>query len=332
MSIAYPTSQERIQNKINMFEDIANDLGIHMDVLDSEATTLKFTNGKVHRLVYGFSFGINGSGETRVCIDKSATASILEKEKIPHVPHSKISRGKTKEISWPRIKAFAAEQKQPFNIVAKPLYGKAGIGVTHARGEKELETMTDGLFRKMKEISLSPFYSIEDEYRVIVLNHGIEYVMRKEKRYVVGDGISTVGHLISLSRHKSHTLSDVVLNQIPALNQKVYITWKHNGFTVHRIPIDSKDPLQIKIRELASRATKALAMAFCCVDIIKIEADDQPIVLEVNSDVWVESHEVGYDDAKRTYTKVVAQLVGKQGGCCTYVQRLFQKYVPLAFS
>ena len=57
------TTQERYQNKIAMFQEIANDLEIQMDLFDKEGTVLRFTNGKIHRLVYGFSFGVNGAGE-----------------------------------------------------------------------------------------------------------------------------------------------------------------------------------------------------------------------------------------------------------------------------
>ena len=204
--------------------------------------------------------------------------------------------------------------------------------MSHARTEPELEAIIDSLFQKISEIAICPYYPVEDEYRVVMLNHKAEYVFRKERRFVIGDGVSTTEMLISLSGHRSYNRNGIVndpaiLNQIPSLGHKVYVTWKHNGSTLHRISTDSHDPLQVKIREVAARTSTALAMSFCCIDVIKVEAEDQPLVLEVNSDVWVEAEEAGYEDTKKTYTKVIAQLVEKRESCCTRMQKSFLDYL-----
>jgi hypothetical protein len=183
----------------------------------------------------------------------------------------------------------------------------------------------------MTEIVLSPFYQVEDEYRVIMLNHDVEYVFRKERRFVIGDGVSTIKTLLPQFGHKLTQKSGIpntpeFLQRTPPSGEKVYVTWKHNGFTAHRIAVDSSDPLQIEIRDIATRASKALAMAFCCVDLIKPE-QALPLVLEVNSDTWVEPHEVGYDDVKKTYTKVVRQALGIRESFCTRIQNFFWKSI-----
>jgi hypothetical protein len=94
------------------------------------------------------------------------------------------------------------------------------------------------------------------------------------------------------------------------MNQEVMnLQWKHSVFTARILDPKNEVPLLEEIESLAAAATKALGIMFCCVDIVK-DSDGNLKVLEVNSSVWVEDHEIGPENVKKIYKAAMALMLG----------------------
>ena len=111
----------------------------------------------------------------------------------------------------------------------------------------------------------------------------------KTKPFVIGNGNETVGELIeklnlpdkSVVRENIKMLD---LEYVPAVDEKIEISWKHN-LSGGAIPtVLQKSDLYDRIEELAIKAGKAINMKFATIDIIET-TDDNLFVLEINSGI-----------------------------------------------
>ncbi len=188
--------------------------------------------GDKRRYILGHKFDLNSAASALVADDKYATFEVLKKDGVPVIEHSIIYE---KDNHEPYVlgrnsldyitEYFDAHQK---HIVIKPNLGQCGNNVYQITDTKQITPILEKVFHQSMSASLCPFYQIQHEYRVILLD-GEERLSYQKN---LGDG------------------------------------WKFNlchGATAQ--PIQNELMHQC-IVNIAQKAAKALDLRFCSVDII----------------------------------------------------------------
>ena len=277
------------------------------------------------KFIYGYQFELNSDSVATICKDKGAISIILDFHQIPHIEHRMFSRPSlgalTTDSLWLSIQDFA--QKYHFDVVCKPNHGFSGKDVYHTRYLRELEEVVHKLLSIYSEFCISPFYSVEFEYRVIVLNGQTELIYCKKRHTLIGDGHSSVrilllNYISSLSTQdvskffKDFDYSILTSDRVLASGEKFSLKWKHNlsyGATASLDPIDQEKEKQINA--LALRTVRALNLSFASIDIFEVDGEFK--VLEAHTavamDTFIQHYgEAGYQIAKEIYDKVIRQM------------------------
>ncbi len=289
--------------KMQLFQEIADDLKIRMEAI-LNAFIIRMDNGFIQKEIVGFTFDLNGAAAARTCNDKTATAAILQRDQVAHVEHILASDCDPNDFA----------KQYDYNLVCKPKNGKMGNGVVRVRKPNDLQKALSTI----SELCLSPYYEIEGEHRVVMLNHIPLIAFEKVKPQIVGDGKSTVAQLVGnyfsntpptfLQKMKEFKPAWLPLGNILNPGEVMHLQWKHNIFTARVLDPNQEASLIRNIHELAIAATKSLGITFCCVDIIAIKGGGLR-VLEVNASVCLEAREIGYENVKKIYTSAVSLML-----------------------
>ena len=223
--------------------------------------------------IYGYKFPNNNASIEQICNDKSALSDILTIHKIPHVEHYYFMSPSNEQYTgengdWNRMEELLYEHKR---IVCKANTGTGGRNVFKVDSQKKLEIAVHSIFSKTRSLCIAPYRNIKSEYRVIIINSNIGVIYEKRKPAVIGNGIDTIGCLIE----SEDTLtgididSDIDLHYIPALHEKVDVSWKHNLGQGAKPVIVTDSFLQERLSALALSCVLALDIEFASVDIIE---------------------------------------------------------------
>lgn len=277
--------------------------------------------------VIGYDFALNSATAKMLCKDKSATSDLLAHVGLPRVEH-RIFHG-------PQLKGYVPSHGnwqvmlKLFNdwgrdVVCKPNEGTGGKNVMRAQSEAELEEAAMEVLTRSRALCLSPFERVDSEYRVAVLDGEMQFVYRKERPALAGDGRRTLRELLidRLRQAKNFTgevrglvnLGDDVegFERVPAADETVVLNWRHNlGQGAAPKLIEKEAPEVRAIGELALRAVAALGVRLASVDIMATVSG--PKVLEINSGIMMEnlvrSSSFGQTMAYDFYDRIVCRAL-----------------------
>lgn len=286
-----------------------NDLVIEMKnngyIIDEQNKTVKYCNNN-ECITKSYKKHFNTIDAIKLVKDKYSTSSILTKNGIPVPTFTKIN---TKD-NIKNILNLMNKTSIYFPVVLKPINGTFGIDViTNIDNEEELIESIDSLKNKYQELMLETQVS-GDCYRIFVFNNKVIDVVKREKPYVIGDGIHTVSELIE-ERNKEqekmglfqtknvsnlfiikqgYTLETILDDKV-----KVYISNvinMHNGARISRIDIDTIPQKNI---DMFINTNKFLKISCSGIDYlsddITIEYDkNNGKILEVNGTPDTEIH------------------------------------------
>ena len=250
--------------------------------------------------IYGYKFGINSSASELICTDKSAASGILQFEGIPAVEHYFFMAPWNMKYlgekgNWHQLRKLLDKYGR---LVCKNNQGTGGNEVNLVSDIYELENTVHKLFKRVRSISVSPFYPIESEYRVIVLQGRVKLAYTKLIPFVIGDGQTSLYDLV-ISYLRGHPESPLQKklqleeeNFIPQKGQKVSLSWKHNLGQGARPEIVTDEALKDELSTLALRAAQAVRIDLASVDIIR--TGSRLMVLEINSGMMMDNF-IGID-------------------------------------
>lgn len=278
--------------------------------------------------IFGYTFDANGAGAAEICREKSATSLVLEKRGVANVPHHVFLNPSAalaadyvpKHGNWDAIRKLIDELGFP--VVLKPLKGTGGLGVVKARCWRDVEGAVQNIFTKDYGLAISPYKKIIDEYRCFCIYGVVEFIYRKVRSEVTGDGTSTVSALIqrrigSAANDKealelTKAAAEVPPEEwarVPSEGEPVPLQWKHNlgqGASVDtNVPAEKARALEV----VALAGARALGTQFCSADVIEVE-NDGFMIMEINGGVMMDSliGQLGDDGialASRIYEKAV---------------------------
>lgn len=135
------------------------------------------------RYVWGRDFGLNPASSAAILNDKYAIYETLTYHHIPAV-ECQIIYPEGDPNPWAvgcNSLAFAAQYFRAHrdHIVLKPNYGSQGIGVRQITSLPELARAYREVFARSYSASLCPFYNIQHEYRVVILDGAVRLAYMK---------------------------------------------------------------------------------------------------------------------------------------------------------
>jgi len=129
--------------------------------------------GSKRHFALGYDVGLNSAIAHRIANDKGATAEVLEISGIPCVPHSVFLNPKLETHIPPSGSSRAMLdwlRQHPEGIVVKPNEGASGRSVFKVSNPSALEHAVEAIFSSHLTLAISPYVSIDDEIRVVVLD------------------------------------------------------------------------------------------------------------------------------------------------------------------
>ena len=135
-------------------------------------------------VAFGYDIGLNSAIALRLANDKSATAELLALSGVACVPHQiflspALSRHRSPSQEWERMRDILA--KYPEGIVVKPNEGTSGRSVFRVDDEASLQRALTEIFSSHLSAAVSPYLEIEDEIRVVLLDHVARAVYSKRR-------------------------------------------------------------------------------------------------------------------------------------------------------
>jgi glutathione synthase/RimK-type ligase-like ATP-grasp enzyme len=266
----------------------------------SQGWLIVMQRGAKRHLAFGYDVGLNSAVAHRIANDKAATAEVLQIGGVSCVPHALFLNPRLSEFvpprrSWQAMITWLREN--PDGVVVKPNEGTSGDLVFKVLTEPDLEVAAHKIFSSGQSLAISPFVEIEDEVRVILLDHDPVAVYSKNRAVVIGDGKHTLLELALAAtppESRSKLLSGIIgdldragLDVMPPLGQRHLLNWRHNLETGAQPILLEQGGVRDACIAIARQAATAIGIRFASVDVVRVEGSWR--VLEINSGVMMEA-------------------------------------------
>lgn len=271
--------------------------GIKVEVR-STGWLIVMQRGTERRFAYGYDLGLNSSVTHRIANDKAATSEILASFGIPCVPHDVFLRPELNAFipptgSWEAMLALL--RASPQGLVVKPNEGTSGHLVFRIRTKPRLEHAVNTIFAANLNIAISPYLTIDDEVRVVLVDEVPVIVYAKRRPSVVGDGVRSVlelalamptDRLSAVFSSEQHNLDKTTLDSVLPAGETLPLHWRHNLESGAEPVLLEAGETREACERLATQAAHAIGMRFGSIDVVRVDGVWR--VLEINSGVMME--------------------------------------------
>ncbi|MBQ9013438.1 MAG: hypothetical protein IJ094_07805 [Bacilli bacterium] len=298
---------------LKVLEDIKEELGISYEVL-SNNWVIKITKENNSIFITDYKFPLNNHSIGMILDDKYALYEALKSANIKVTEYNLLYSSNNKSeyaINYnDYYKVTQYFEKNNNHIVIKVNNGTCGNGVYEIREKKDIIPLLSKMFLNNYSISYSPYYDIETEYRVIVLNKKVKVVYGKKRPIVYGDGKTSIRDLLLKFNRKYFIdkLNDSIYDEVIPKNKKFIYDWKFN-LSKGSVAFQVNDKKLIgNLEVIALECVNKLNLDFVSVDIIKTTRNEL-YVLEINSGVMMENYinffKDGYEKVKDIYKEAI---------------------------
>lgn len=269
------------------------------------------------RFISGYKFDLNSHGIGLIAYDKYALYEVLKDKGMPIIEH-KIVCNKMNKLdyaigcnTYEYVKEYFIKNNN--HIVIKPNDGTCGNNVFNVININDTDSILDKIFVNNYSISMCPFYTIEHEYRAIMLDGENKLLYAKYLPIVTGDGNKTIRQLLFDFNYDYFIdkLEDSKYDKVLDKNETFKYDWKFNlsqGSIAKRL--DDK-LLADRLVKLAKQVCDEINLKFGSIDIIQTTNNDL-LVLEANSGVMLENYirlnPNEYVTAKNIYRNAIEDL------------------------
>jgi glutathione synthase/RimK-type ligase-like ATP-grasp enzyme len=275
----------------------AHGIGIE---IRSQGWLVIMQHGARRHLAFGYDLGLNSAVAHRIANDKAATAEVLQICGVPCIPHTLFLSPTMNEYippqhSWEAMLELLREN--PNGIVVKPNEGTSGDSVFKVSDEPDLEFAVHRIFSSSLGLAISPYVEIENEIRVILLDHRPVVVYGKKRPAVTGDGKHSLLELAIAATpvEKRSTvlpgmladLDRAALDAIVPAGQRRVLNWRHNLDSGAQPELLERGNIREACIEIAVQAAKAVGIRFGSIDVVEVAGALK--ILEVNSGVMMEA-------------------------------------------
>lgn len=167
------------------FKDLIKEICIEENIkynLISKDWIMALTKNNITKCIFGYRFSLNDHVSGSIVDDKYALYDLCKLLNLPIIDHKLLFNPNSKlgSNTFDLIEEYFKEYNE--NVVIKPNNGSEGIGVYHISDREELFKNVIELFKSNFSISICPFYEIDKEFRVIVLDDNVELIFEKIKQ------------------------------------------------------------------------------------------------------------------------------------------------------
>ena len=263
----------------NLLKIICNELNIKLTIFPDGWLKILEKDNKIH-YISGYRFDNNNYAIGEIMNDKGLFNDLLNYKGIPTVKQKIIFN------NYDKNEIMEYFNNHDNEIIVKGNTSNAGRDVFKVNDLNNLFIVINKLLQKEYSISLSPFYKIKNEYRVIVLNNEVRLVFGKIKPFIIGNGVNTFKELVLENNdyYKDNLDNFNNLDYIPKLNEKIELDFKFNLSKGGKVFTDIPNDLKDKIRSLALNTAKTLNISFASIDVILTDLNEL-LILEANTGV-----------------------------------------------
>ena len=273
--------------------------GVGIDIR-SQGWLIIMQHGAKRHLAFGYDLGLNSAVAHRIANDKAATSEVLQASGIPCIPHTLFLSPKMNEYvppqrSWEAMLALL--RKNPDGVVVKPNEGTSGDSVFKVSSEPDLELAVHNIFSSSLGLAISPYVEIENEVRVVLLDHHPLVVYGKNRPAVTGDGKRSLLELAlaaTPTERRSTVLSGMLgdldraaLDAIVPAGQRRVLNWRHNLDSGAEPELLQQGKVRDACVGIAVQAAKAIGIRFGSIDTVQVGGTLK--ILEINSGVMMEA-------------------------------------------
>ena len=262
--------------------------------LDHHAARLR------RHLAFGYDVGLNSAVAHRIANDKAAAAEVLQACGVACVPHAlflspEMNQYIPPQRAWEGMLALLREN--PEGIVVKPNEGTSGDSVFKVTSEPDLELAVHRIFSSSLALAVSPYLKIENEVRVVLLDHDPLVVYGKNRPAVTGDGKHSLLELALAAtpvERRSTVLPGMLgeldraaLDAIVPAGQRRVLNWRHNLDSGAQPELLAPGEFRDACVGIAVQAARAVGLSFGSIDVVQV--DGALKILEINSGVMMEA-------------------------------------------
>lgn len=304
-------------NFVRIIHEICQEGGIKCLSYSSDWAFCLKKNEKTS-FILGYQFGLNAAVSQQIAADKSVASEILDQCGIPNVEHRcfmapHMFRFTGGNGNWKEVMELLEKYK---DLVCKDNQGTGGHLVYRVKSQRRLEEAAAEIFSKSDAMAVSPYYEIQQEYRVILLDGEVMIVFTKERMFLEGNGRDSLRILYGKYLLEHPECSEIMpsaknFDRVLKAGERYYFQWKHNLGQGALAYVVEDTRLKEKLGELAAKTLQALGLRFASVDIICCPEGWK--VLEVNSGVMMENlagvDEGCYKMAKEIYCRAIKKML-----------------------
>jgi len=269
-----------------LIEEICKEENIDYKLI-SEDWVMVLTKDNITKCISGYRFSLNDHALGSVIDDKYAFYDLCKINNLPIIEHDILFNPNSKLGSNTNNLKDKYFKEYNNDVVIKPNMGTEGTDVYHINNKEDLNNIINKLFETNFSISMCPFYKIEKEYRVVVLNNKVELIFEKNKPVVIGDGNKSIKDL--LIELNPYYFNNKILvdkyNKILKIGEVFEYDWRFNLSKGATAKLVEDTTLYEKLSDFALNVCQKIGGNFLSVDIIKCK--DNLYLMEANSGVCI---------------------------------------------
>ena len=294
----------------DIIKEICKENKINVTFLsDGYVAILEKNNIKKH--IIGYKYDLNYQGLANIADDKYATYELLKHYNFNVMEYKLVFKNTNFEDC---LKYFYENNN---HLVIKPVNGTCGNQIQQVFNVKELKSTINRLLEFNSTITLSPFYNIKNEYRVIIVNKEVKFSYKKERPIVIGNGINSIKELlynfnpIFFDKEKAFYNKEINENSILEKDKTLEYGWMFNLSKGAKISLDLENNKEF-IEIFAKNICKKLDLNLVSIDIVEL-FDGSFKVIEINSgmmmDNLIKQLTNGKEIAKSIYTEIILSML-----------------------
>ncbi len=285
-----------------VIKKICQEENIKLTTVSNNWVNILEYNNKI-KFIVGYTFGLNKDSVAKILDDKYALYSVLNNYHLNIIKHHLLYKDYAKD----EVKKLFLKYQQ--DVVIKANLGYAGTEVFHVKNLKKLYQIMDKLFIKNYSLSLCPYYEINYEYRIIVLNKEIKLIYQKIRPIVLGDGVKTYQELLeefNPQYFQKHFVSKKVLKK----GEVKEYSWQFNlSKGAKALLVDNLEVIN-KLENMVKDILNVIDLNFASIDIVEINNEYK--VMEINNGVtltkFMNMAQENYNLAYNIYKEAIKSL------------------------
>ena len=191
--------------------------------------------GNQRHILSQYSLPIIPHNYTRLLDNKKNFKAILKHLEIPYVLQSRcfLPKDVEKAVEY-------AEKKIGFPVICKPIFGmNMQLVFCGIQNELEFNQIWQQHFLSLvdsnNEVLVEKYFENASDHRFICFKDGTKAVIKDSKPRIIGDGISTIAHLIQL-KNSAYQKEGMPFKAIPATDFEIQRCLQSKGYTLNSIP------------------------------------------------------------------------------------------------